>query len=303
MNDGPRPPDPNDLTQPIPIVRRGPPPRRPGPAYGTVRQADRYDHRFGNVPAYLLARLAAFLVDVPGVAFVLATFGFNGYDRGMFAFGGHDRSGFETLALVALGAALLFGFLCEAIFGTTLGKLLFGLHTRRHDGKHAGLGRVFVRHLLRPLDVLVIGPFLALVTPRHQRAGDLAAGTVVGMSSLGLFAPLIGIALVAALGYAQVTYGGSLTSAVGVAAEIANYAPDSYAQFASFFGAAGGAGSIVKPFANTAQRASPQPTVAPTPAASTDATAAPAEDASPQASAPAADETPAAQDSAAITQQ
>jgi len=288
MNDGPRPPDPSDVTQPIPIVTPAPPSRPaagpgpglgPGRGYGRVRQvAGRYEHRFGNVPAYLLARLAAFALDVPGVAFVIATFGFDGFDRGVLLLAGRDRAGFDTLALVALGAALLFSFLCEAIFGTTLGKLVFGLHTRRFDGKHAGVGRTFVRHLLRPLDVLLIGPFLALVTPRHQRAGDLAAGTVVGMSPLGYFAPLIGLALCAALGYAQITFGGGLTSAIGVAAEIGNYGPEAYAQFASLFGAgasaaAGAAGGAAKTLGVPEARATPQPAAAPTNVPTADATA------------------------------
>jgi uncharacterized RDD family membrane protein YckC len=267
-----------------------------------VRQvAGRYEHRFGNVPAYLLARLAAFAIDVPGVAFVIGTFGFNGFDRGVLLLAGRDRAGFDTLALVALGAALLFAFLCEAIFGTTLGKLVFGLHTRRYDGKHAGVGRTFVRHLLRPLDVVAIGPFLALVTPRHQRAGDLAAGTVVGLSPMGFFAPLIGLALCAAVAYAQVTFGGGLTSAIGVAAEIGNYGPDAYARVASFFGAGAGlAGSAAKQLENPVARATPEATFAPTSEATSEA----AGEASPQASAPSDDdETPAPQDSAAVIQQ
>jgi len=240
--------------------------------------AGRYEHRFGNVPAYLLGRLAAFAVDVPGVAFVIATFGFDGFDRGVFLLAGRDRAGFDTLALASIGAALLFSFLCEAIFGTTLGKLVFGLHTRRFDGKHAGVGRTFVRHLLRPLDVLVVGPFLALVTPRHQRAGDLAAGTVVGVSPLGFFAPLIGLALCAALAYAQITFGGGLTSAIGVAAEIGNYGPEAYTQFASIFGAGAGAaasavGGATKTLSVPEARATPQPAVAPTDAPAADATA------------------------------
>ncbi len=288
MNDGPPPLDPNDLTQPLPIV--SPPPR--GPVSGAVRQLPaRYEHRFGNVPAYMLARLAAFLVDVPGVAFVLATFGFNAFDHGLFLIAGRDRAGFDTLALIALGAALVFQFLCEALFGTTLGKLLFGLHTRRQDGKHAGIGRALVRSLLRPIDILIVGPLLALVTPRHQRVGDFAAGTVVGSSSLRFFAPLLGIVLCLAIGYAQFAYGGGLTSALGVAAETGNYAPGAFAQFAALFGFAA-SGFAAKPAASPL----PQPTVVPqaTPAA----TAEPTPDRT-----PATDDTPEPQDSAAIIQQ
>jgi len=125
MNDGtPPPPDPNAMTQPIPIVSPPPPPSRPprggfaagGPRYGTVRQlSGRYEHRFGNLPAYLLARLAAFVLDIPGVAFVCATFGFNAFDRGYFPLAAHDLAGFDWLALSSLGAALAFSFVAYRI--------------------------------------------------------------------------------------------------------------------------------------------------------------------------------------------
>jgi uncharacterized RDD family membrane protein YckC len=314
MNDGSRPPDPNDLTQPMPRVTPPPPPSRPGagpgPAYGSVRPGGPYQHRFGNVPAYLLARLAAFAVDVPGIAFVLATFGFNAYDRGLFLIAGRDRAGFDTLALLAIAAALGFSFLCEAIFGTTLGKLLFGLHTRRFDGRHPGVGRVLVRHLLRPLDLLIVGPFLALVTPRHQRLGDLAGGTVVSGSPLRWFAPVAGILLCAAIAFAQITYGGGLTSAIGVAAETGNYGPDAYAQLAALFGL-GAAGAAVKPLPSPIPRATPEPaaeaTAEPAAEASAEATdeagAEPAAGAASPAPESTGDETPEPQDSPAIIQQ
>ena len=62
MNQPPAPPDPNALTQPIPIVQ--PPPR---PSRQLQPQGP---HRFGNVPLYLLARLVALAIDLFALAFV-----------------------------------------------------------------------------------------------------------------------------------------------------------------------------------------------------------------------------------------
>ncbi len=234
------------MTQPIPVVPVAPPPRpnaaagvpaasyaAPSPAVAapaSVAAAVPYVHRFGSVPVYLLARFIAFAVDILVVAFVLATFGFNVADVGLFGAVGHDANGYATLVGISLGIALLIAFLCESIFGTTLGKLLFALHVRRGNGRHAGATRVFVRYLLRPLDLLVVGPLLALVTPRHQRIGDFLGGTVVGRSRIGTFASLLGLVLLVLIGYAQITLGGGITSALGVFAETADFAPGLVAQ-------------------------------------------------------------------------
>lgn len=240
------------MTQPIPVVSVPPPPRPAEPAYAepaplpaapavpanVVRPAagTAYLHRFGGIPFYLFARFAAFALDIFGIGFVLATFGYQVPDVGLFTFAGHDASGFATLAGVSLGVALLFAFLCESIFGTTLGKLLFALHVRRGNGRHAGALRVFVRYLLRPIDLLVIGPLLALVTPRHQRIGDFLAGTVVARSRIGGFAALLGLLALGAIGYAQIMFGGGVVSALGVSAETMDFAPGLLAQATRKFG-------------------------------------------------------------------
>jgi len=231
---------------------------------GSRGQPSPYVHRFGNVPFYVLARFLAFAIDFVVIGFVIATFEFNLLDRGILTFASRDENGFLTLTAVALGAALVFALLSEALFGTTIGKLVFALHVRRPDGGHAGVGRAAVRSVLRPIDLVVVGPVLALATPRHQRAGDLAAGTVVSRSSLGALAVPLGVALLALLVWAQFSFGGGLGSALGVSAQAANAAPDVYARIAGLFGvvvpvshAPGGA-----PFglpSNSPQPASPGP--------------------------------------------
>jgi len=251
------PPDPNALTQPIPVVPQQPPPR-PAPPPGAASGGP-YVHRFGNVPFYLVSRLAAFFVDVFGIAFLIATFGFHAFEAGYLAYGSRNEAGFLSLAGISLGIAFGFAYLCEALLGTTIGKALFGLHTRAVDGRHAGGGRVFMRYLLRPVDLMAIGPFLALVAPRHRHLGDFAGGTVVSRSRFGALAPIAGIILLAGLGYAQIAYGGGITSAIEVAAEASNFTPDLIAKGAHALGL----GSVPLPPVNVGSTPLPQTTPLP----------------------------------------
>jgi uncharacterized RDD family membrane protein YckC len=80
---------------------------------------------------------------------------------------------------------LAYFIVCEAVWGKTLGKLLFGLHVRRLDGGPCSREQAVIRGLLRVVDAnpLILGglPAVAIVllTKRRQRLGDLLAGTVV----------------------------------------------------------------------------------------------------------------------------
>ena len=73
----------------------------------------------------------------------------------------------------------------EALWGRTLGKLITGTVVIDRNGRAPGFARALVRTLLRLIEVnpLLIGGLPAgialLVTKRHQRMGDLLAGTYV----------------------------------------------------------------------------------------------------------------------------
>jgi uncharacterized RDD family membrane protein YckC len=267
MNEPPQSPDPFGMTQPIPIVTpqsaSQPPPGYAGPV------AAPYVHTFGNVPFYLLTRFAAFVIDVFLIAYLIATFGFHAFEAGYLAYGSRSEGGFISLVLSSLAIAFTFAYLCEALTGTTLGKALFALHTRAVDGRHAGGGRVFMRYLLRPIDLLAIGPLLALVTPKHRRIGDFAGGTVVSRSRFGPIAPIVGILLLAGLAYAQIAYGGGLTSAIEVGAEASNFGPDIIGK------AAHGVGLTGVPLPVPLPSSSPSPAPSPSDASGSFATASP----------------------------
>jgi uncharacterized RDD family membrane protein YckC len=187
----------------VPAPPAAPPPYRP---------------RITHVPSYLMSRFIAFVIDVFGVAFVLATFGLHFAETGGVP-GPIDLKNFWLLASISFLLALLIAFLCEGLFATTLGKLLFGLVVRNSNGGYAGLGRALTRSAFRPIDLVLIGPLLALVTPKRQRLGDLAAGTVVSQTRFAPVMTFVAAAAIAAIGYAEVVWGGGLASAISVAAQ------------------------------------------------------------------------------------
>jgi uncharacterized RDD family membrane protein YckC len=71
----------------------------------------------------------------------------------------------------------------EGLFGASVGKALAGLRVTDLQSRRIGWQAVIVRNLARLIDVLpftyVLGGVLTLATRRHQRLGDLLAGTVV----------------------------------------------------------------------------------------------------------------------------
>lgn len=98
--------------------------------------------------------------------------------------------GVELRPVVAV-VALLVGFAIywfyhaafEALWhGQTPGKRLLGLRVQRVGGYPIGWSEALIRNLLRVVDgqfAYGVGVMTMLLTQRHQRLGDLAAGTVV----------------------------------------------------------------------------------------------------------------------------
>jgi|SRR5580658_285021 uncharacterized RDD family membrane protein YckC len=163
----------------------GPPPRYVGGARLPI----------GNPVGYVFARLFAFGLDIALVAGVVtllcyALIAINP----ITGLPTNTQRGFDATLTLGVAVALVYAWVAEAFTGTTIGKLIFGLHVYAPRERIVGLSRAFVRSLLRPLDVLVIGGVLALL-PARRRLGDYAAGTVVMRTPLGRFGPLLGLLL------------------------------------------------------------------------------------------------------------
>ncbi len=71
----------------------------------------------------------------------------------------------------------------EGLFGTTIGKALFGLIVVTVDGEFPRFGAVLTRTVLRLVDglplVYVVGTITMFASARDQRLGDMAAETLV----------------------------------------------------------------------------------------------------------------------------
>ena len=221
---GPEPP--NQPTRVYAEIIREPESPPAAPASKPVE----FDHGYGGRFALVVRRTLAVLIDTVGMTFLFAIFAMRAISDGY----GWKRSGmayivgvrgFEMMLAAAFVASLVLLFLLEALTGTSIGKLLFGLHVRMLSGKRAGPGRILVRNIFRILDVFAIGAFLALVLRHRQTVGDLASGTTVGRSPLGPFANIAGVVVVAGLIWAEVNYGGGLTSAQALVAQLGSFAP------------------------------------------------------------------------------
>ena len=214
-----RPPDDADLHPTIEMSAVRPPRPRPQVEYGTIEPApapapaatvvaERPRYTFGIPLGYTLARFLAFALDVLMVGFVVTSFAYALIAiNPITGLPTNTEAGFDTTFFAGLGIALAYVWIAEGVFGTTFWKLAFGLHVYAVRGGMVGLGRSFVRMLLRPIDLLAIGALLSLL-PGHRRLGDLLGGTVVARSPLRSFAPLAGwVAIIIIVGLPWVTIG------------------------------------------------------------------------------------------------
>jgi uncharacterized RDD family membrane protein YckC len=78
--------------------------------------------------------------------------------------------------------------------GRTPGKMINGLRVVRVEGHPVGFLTSAIRNFLRPVDFLpgsyLLGAILILATPKNQRLGDIAAGTLVVRELTGAEPPL-----------------------------------------------------------------------------------------------------------------
>ncbi len=134
--------------------------------------------------ATLRERLAAFLIDC--IVFFYAYFLIGTVARFVFYKQWEGPLPFYGWQGLAFNGAFLFCcfmyyFLLEGVFFATLGKFFCWMFVRKKDGSYASMSAIFVRNLLRVIDfALPILPFFCMeLTKRHQRFGDVLAGTTV----------------------------------------------------------------------------------------------------------------------------
>ena len=87
-----------------------------------------------------------------------------------------------TMAVILLGIAfrLSYYFVCESLWGRTIGKAALRLRVVRADGRGAPAAKIAGRTIFRLIEDPVIAILAMCATgKRRQRIGDVAAGTVV----------------------------------------------------------------------------------------------------------------------------
>lgn len=96
-----------------------------------------------------------------------------------------------TVLALAVGGIVVFGYpLIEAVWGgRTPGKKALGLRVITIEGAPVRFRHAFIRSLVAPVEFLILAGGLgamlaALLSPRSQRLGDMAAGTLVVRSRL-----------------------------------------------------------------------------------------------------------------------
>lgn len=90
--------------------------------------------------------------------------------------------GWPTSVLIVLGFLLWWGYYVyfeTQWAGQTPGKRWLRLRVVKSGGTPIDLPSAAIRGLIRAIDINVIGILAILITPRNQRLGDLAAGTLV----------------------------------------------------------------------------------------------------------------------------
>jgi len=142
--------------------------------------------------AGLGSRMAAFGIDLlliglagTGVTLILLSLGMTTEDM-TFSSGGTLRGSFLAAIYWVIVTILTFGyfFFFEWIsWGQTPGKQVMNIRVSMANGAPADLVACAVRNVIRIVDMFLvgigIGAFIMIFTPRFQRLGDLAAGTVV----------------------------------------------------------------------------------------------------------------------------
>jgi len=122
------------------------------------------------------ARALDLVVEIAGAGAILV---------GLAATGAGQVAALVAVSLVVFGALLVYPTVMEAFAGgRTLGKMAVGLRVISTTGAPIGLRQAAIRAVLAPVDLL-LGAVCMLVSPRGQRLGDLAAGTVVVRSRSG----------------------------------------------------------------------------------------------------------------------
>ena len=131
------------------------------------------------------SRLAAFTIDftlqIISCLLLGAVILFGIYSYRFNTLGGLEGSALALLIISWFLVYFCYFIICEMTMnGQSIGKKIFGLRVIRDNGQPVRLQDSLIRNLFKAvLDILYIGLFFILFSPKHKRIGDMVAGTVV----------------------------------------------------------------------------------------------------------------------------
>ena len=139
--------------------------------------------RAARMPDRMFAAVFDTILCFP-ILMTIASIFVRSYHVPVAAYGSWKMEGGPALGSIVADVAFLciYCFVFEAWRGTTFGKEIMGIEVRSSAGGHCGLGRSFLRNLLRPIDAIgfyLLGFLVAILSPFNRRIGDRVAGTVV----------------------------------------------------------------------------------------------------------------------------
>ena len=138
---------------------------------------------------YLLAgagsRFGAFLIDLSFQIIAMLVFAWIvlSVSGGLFLPPEDGITG-TVLAILLIGVFVInfgyFIFFESMMNGQTIGKRILGLRVIQENGEPASFFHILIRGFLRSsVDMMYVGVFIILFSKKHQRLGDMAAGTIV----------------------------------------------------------------------------------------------------------------------------
>ncbi|MCA8938877.1 MAG: RDD family protein [Planctomycetes bacterium] len=132
-----------------------------------------------------IALMIDYMICLPLIYFLADSAGFSTEDA-MDLFRMSVEYPLDGLVERTLGFAVIgtYAIACESLWGRTLGKRILGMRVVTAKGQGLGEGRVFIRNFIRVIELchplLMMGAMFAVIfTRKHQRIGDLLAGSAV----------------------------------------------------------------------------------------------------------------------------
>jgi uncharacterized RDD family membrane protein YckC len=134
--------------------------------------------RISQTPASVGERIVARIIDIVLlVVYLISTATVLVYSQLL----NDDITRYLSLLVIYLPAAF-YSFLCEMFnHGQSLGKYIMKIRVVQVDGSSPSMGSLLLRWVLILIDIYFncIGLVFIICTKKHQRLGDLAAGTMV----------------------------------------------------------------------------------------------------------------------------